>query len=342
MKSIQKTSILLIIMFISHSFYMIAFPSRSGGGSSRGSSTAARGSSSNRSSATARSAGFNRGDGNTASPKALAGGASIRNNNQQHQKAGAAGMVAMASANQSAEDSEYSEPTESSEAPQDQTQAPIYQNMEEQPQQQYSSMPMDNFGEPMHNSFDSRQEQGQPFNENFQQQSPQEEAPQDNLEQDNIAEKAELSPAELIAHDKKTIAPDKDEILKKLKMIEQIDSKTNILLSEKSLDQLFNNFVYFKNFIVTNFSKDKMLSLCTELINQIYPKEVTPIITMTPEKIEMASNNKKESKDSQEKKVAVENTLQEKAETINSLTEYSDSDSDEKLDEEESSDEVIN
>jgi len=50
------------------------------------------------------------------------------------------------------------------------------------------------------------------------------------------------------------------------------------------MDQLFNNFVYFKDFIVKNFEKDKMLRLAVEFVNQIYPKETLSSVTVAEEK----------------------------------------------------------
>ncbi|MBP6869835.1 hypothetical protein KBC04_03060 [Candidatus Babeliales bacterium] len=77
----------------------------------------------------------------------------------------------------------------------------------------------------------------------------------------------------LIEENKKTIVQDQDQILKTLKTIEVQNNQTQARFSESAMDQLFNNFVYFKNFIVENFTKENMLHLCVEFIDQIYPKQ---------------------------------------------------------------------
>ena len=80
--------------------------------------------------------------------------------------------------------------------------------------------------------------------------------------------------------DLKTIPSDQEEILEQIKTINLQDSATHSLLTMASMDQLFNNFVYFKEFIVKNFEKNKMLRLAIEFINQIYEKENIPTITL--------------------------------------------------------------
>ncbi len=75
-------------------------------------------------------------------------------------------------------------------------------------------------------------------------------------------------------------AEDQAAILEKIKEINAQDDSMQHALSQSSMDLLFNNFVYFKDFIVQNFSKDKMLSLCIEFINQIYPNEHVKVISM--------------------------------------------------------------
>lgn len=97
--------------------------------------------------------------------------------------------------------------------------------------------------------------------------------------------------------DKKSIPVDQHAILEKLEQINIEDEKTQDLLSMASMDLLFNNFVYFKNFIVQNFPKDKILNLAIEFVNQIYPKETESVMhTITTEelashKIELAVEN---------------------------------------------------
>jgi len=85
--------------------------------------------------------------------------------------------------------------------------------------------------------------------------------------------------ATLLEENKTTITDDQADILAKLQSIDMQDKKNHMLLTLDSMNQLFNNFVYFKDFIIHNFSKDQMLSLCTELINQIYPVSQLPAIS---------------------------------------------------------------
>jgi len=77
-----------------------------------------------------------------------------------------------------------------------------------------------------------------------------------------------------------TLVHDQEDILKVLKTIDLHDAKTHMLLTQDSMNQLFNNFVYFKDFLVHSFSKQKMLKLCIEFLNQIYPQENLPIMQM--------------------------------------------------------------
>jgi hypothetical protein len=76
-----------------------------------------------------------------------------------------------------------------------------------------------------------------------------------------------------------------EDILKKLKTLEIIETKTDTMLQNSSVDLLFNNFVHLKEFITKNFEKEKMLNLCKELINQIYPAE-KEVIKITQEPIQ--------------------------------------------------------
>jgi len=96
----------------------------------------------------------------------------------------------------------------------------------------------------------------------------------------------------------KMAIPDQNEILHKLKVINTINDKNTNLISESSLAQLFNNFVYFKNFIVSNFEKDKIMKLAQEFINQIYPQENISSITI-------ATTNKSASTESSQKPTPV-------------------------------------
>ena len=92
------------------------------------------------------------------------------------------------------------------------------------------------------------------------------------------AKQASLTPTEenkqieIIEQDKKAEIPDQATILKTLQAIDAQSTQNHMLLTQSSMDQLFNNFIYFKNFIVENFTKEKMLQLCIEFIDQIYPK----------------------------------------------------------------------
>ncbi len=103
-------------------------------------------------------------------------------------------------------------------------------------------------------------------------------------DQSNAVNATETVEQKQATEDQKTIAPDQDEILQQLKTIDLEDSKTHSLFSMAAMDQLFNNFVYFKDFIVKNFAKDKMMGLAIEFINQIYPKEHVAVLTMTSTK----------------------------------------------------------
>lgn len=82
------------------------------------------------------------------------------------------------------------------------------------------------------------------------------------------------------SHNEEIPAEDQDTILEKIQEINAKDNSMQNILSQSSMDLLFNNFVYFKDFIVQNFTKDKMLSLCIEFINQIYPSEHVKVISM--------------------------------------------------------------
>lgn len=84
--------------------------------------------------------------------------------------------------------------------------------------------------------------------------------------------------------------PDQETILKTLQDINNQDAQNHMLLNEHSMSQLFNNFVYFKNFIVENFTKEKMIRLCIEFINQLYPKE-TVVADQTIQNISTISEN---------------------------------------------------
>jgi len=80
--------------------------------------------------------------------------------------------------------------------------------------------------------------------------------------------------------DEDTIVDEK-ELLDKINAISVHDEKIGMLLTQDSMKLLFNNFVYFKDFIVRNFTKEKMLSLAAEFIDQIYPVDKVKIINNT-------------------------------------------------------------
>jgi hypothetical protein len=94
-----------------------------------------------------------------------------------------------------------------------------------------------------------------------------------------------------VEEDQKNIIEDQGAILEKIKEINVKDDRIHYSLSQASMDLLFNNFVYFKDFIVTNFTKDKMLTLCTEFINQIYPNEHVKVISMNNSEIHAPISN---------------------------------------------------
>jgi len=68
---------------------------------------------------------------------------------------------------------------------------------------------------------------------------------------------------------------DQEEILKTLEIINAKDAHRHQGFSEDSLNLLFNNFLYFKEFIITNFEKKKLEMLAIEFINQLYPTAKT-------------------------------------------------------------------
>jgi len=73
---------------------------------------------------------------------------------------------------------------------------------------------------------------------------------------------------------------DQQEILEKLKQINIQDEHNHHIVNQASMELLFNNFVHLKDFLVQNFTKDKLLSLAIEFINQIYPNEHPKVISM--------------------------------------------------------------
>lgn len=108
-------------------------------------------------------------------------------------------------------------------------------------------------------------------------------------DQDNHTEKKDEEKTEKKAEENKdttiidsdnSVIEDQDAILEKIKEINHKDDIAHQALNQASMDLLFNNFLYFKDFIVQNFSKDKMLNLCIEFINQIYPSEHVKVISM--------------------------------------------------------------
>lgn len=124
----------------------------------------------------------------------------------------------------------------------------------------------------------------------------------------NSAQKKVVAPEEIqilsepqpsAEHTQKAEAQDQENILKTLKAIDIQDAHNKMLLTQSSMDQLFNNFIYFKSFIVENFTKEKMLHLCVEFIDQIYPKETVIAANILKETSQASSKNSNESDSSQ-------------------------------------------
>lgn len=101
-----------------------------------------------------------------------------------------------------------------------------------------------------------------------------------NDQDNNTEKKAEENKDTTIIDGNNSVIKDQDAILEKIKEINHKDDIAHQALNQASMDLLFNNFLYFKDFIVKNFSKDKMLNLCIEFINQIYPSEQVKVISM--------------------------------------------------------------
>jgi hypothetical protein len=122
-----------------------------------------------------------------------------------------------------------------------------------------------------------------------------------NDQENNTEKKAEENKETTLSDGGNSVIEDQDAILEKIKEINHKDDIAHQALNQASMDLLFNNFLYFKNFIVKNFSKDKMLNLCIEFINQIYPSEQVKVISMnnsttqkTPSQTPSTSNNTQE------------------------------------------------
>jgi hypothetical protein len=249
MKSIQKISIILAIMLITTHEISYA-PSRGNSGGGGGT----------RSGGTSHSS-------NSSSNTALKGGAAVHSQNKQSQDAG--GMAAAAGmASQNSQDSASGGSSPSSAA----TPAATNPMPTGAPtSEQQAAAPMANTNVPTSINNQANQPTKPDVN------SPQ-------ADQINPNDKVETPEQEQAEQDRKTIAPDQDEILEQLKTIDLADNKVHSLLSMAAMDQLFNNFVYFKNFIVQNFAKDKMMRLAVEFISQIYPKEHIATMHMAPTK----------------------------------------------------------
>lgn len=256
MKFISKISIALTIIITSQSFYITASGNRFGGGSHGGGGHAA-------------------------------GGASIYNNNQQQQNATKVGGAAMYNNNnnqqsQSAslpaglgsQNNNTSTPTQSSDGQSSAAQTPLAN----------SQLPAQ-----AGTVLNQLQSHANLTPETITQQNVNNVQPATNvIPLANKPEaKAEAAQQKQAIEDLKTIPSDRDEILEQLKIIDLEDRNTHTLLNLDSMNQLFNNFVYFKDFLVKNFSKDKMLRLAVEFINQIYPVEHAAI-TITSSKTDMA------------------------------------------------------
>ncbi len=86
-------------------------------------------------------------------------------------------------------------------------------------------------------------------------------------------------PVELMDQNIKNITNEKD-VLDKLEEINELDLHNKNIMSKTSLDLLFNNFIYFKDFIVQNFEKNKLIALFIQFIDQIYPAEHAKVISI--------------------------------------------------------------
>jgi len=69
-----------------------------------------------------------------------------------------------------------------------------------------------------------------------------------------------------------------ENIMQKLKAINEQDITNKKAVEKLSYKLLFNNFDHFKDFIVTNFTKQQFLLLSQEFINQIYPVDSDDVV----------------------------------------------------------------
>ena len=254
MKFISNMSIVLTIIMTSQLSYITASGNRFGGGSHGGGHAA--------------------------------GGAAAHNNNQQQQNAAKAGGVAMYNNNQQSQsaplpaslgsqnNSATTTPTQSSTMQSPVAQTPVVNS--QLPTQAGTILNQ------LQTHTDISPEPTNQQNVNNTQ-TAQNVVPLANTPE----EKAVTAQQKQTIEDLQTIPSDRDEILEQLKTIDLEDRNTHTLLNLDSMNQLFNNFVYFKDFLIKNFSKDKMLRLAVEFINQIYPVEHAAI-TMTSSKTDMA------------------------------------------------------
>ena len=268
MKNIRKISLLLVMILMNQTFCITA-RFGSGGGFSGGGRSGSRSKESGRDAER-----FESTDSSGASShKAAIGGGLHGKNQQQQQQKAAVGLGAASMASQNNDDSDGSSNDGSdsgstgSQGP-PQMDGPMHQNEGNQNQGSTGYVGSDDVPTSISH------QQGESYN--------QEDRNKDQQNQKSNEKKFQES---LIARDKKTMAPDQDKILNRLRNINIQDEKIHYLLTQNSMDQLFNNFIYFKNFIVDNFDKDKMIHLATEFINQLYPNENIPTINMQPEKL---------------------------------------------------------
>lgn len=259
MKNIQKIVILFTILIAS---YQISYaPPRGGGNAARPTRNRAGGGGAQ-----------TRSNTNTEGNSRARGGAVIHRNNQESQttptRRGGALAAGAFAGNQAAQTSEEGAATEEASYPAETT--PVMPAIPTDNSQVPYTITQTNNAAPE----SPRNNEIHPEQENYREQHF--ENQNDIVNNDT----PEAEKQEQAALDIQTIAPDKDEILNQLKAIDSINNKFHAIISSSAMDQLFNNFVYFKNFLVQNFPKEKMMALATEFINQIYPAEHTPAITI--------------------------------------------------------------
>lgn len=123
--------------------------------------------------------------------------------------------------------------------------------------------------------------------------------------------------------DQNTVVEDQDAILEKIKEINDKDAKNQLDLTQASMSLLFNNFVHFKDFIVQNFTKDKILSLCNELIDQIYPSDQVKVISMNKSNVQTSGNKAQDTQEQnhEQEQAPKDNQMMQPAQEENQMPE---------------------